>query len=117
MRTWAVLAVLGLAILLMIEFSKPDLRGWPQNEPPNPSTVIQPTRPEGASFFIGDCLKRTIRWDPPTPEEYSGTATLAVLTCRSRSKFTYDLLAYIALAITSFVLVVALSRRGHASRS
>jgi hypothetical protein len=114
-HVWAVLAVLGFAILMIVEFNKPDLRGWPQNEPPDPSILIQPTRSGGAAFFIGDCLDGTIRWDPPASDEYSGTATLAVLTCRSRSKFLSDLFAYAAVAIASLVIVVALRRHRRAS--
>jgi hypothetical protein len=117
MYSWGAIAVLGLAILMLVEFNKPDLRGWPQNEPPEPSTVIQATRKEGAAFSVGDCLKGTIRWDPPTLGEYSGTATLAVLTCRSRSRFMSDLLAYLAAATASLVLVAALRRHKRATKN
>ena len=109
---WAVLVVLGLAILIVVEFNRPDLRGWPQQEPPDPSTVIQPTRSGTAAFSLGECLPRTIAWDPPTSEEYSGTATVAVLTCRSRSRFMSDLVAYVAVAMASLVAVIALCRMG-----
>lgn len=80
-----VVVVLGL-VVARVQFLNPDLRGWTPSDPHDPASVVEPTLLGGAAFTVGECLPGSVRpWDTPTAEEYSGTATLTVLTCRSQS--------------------------------
>ena len=113
----SILAAAGLILLLAVQLNTLDLRGWPPEKGPDDlggmagvGAVLQPSRPGGQSFKLDDCLPRTIGTDVPTVEEYSGTATLTVITCRSRASAYTNVGAYV-VATGIVLLVIARFRR------
>jgi hypothetical protein len=112
MKTWGVLAFVGLVVTAAFLFLRPDLRGWTPADPDNPAAMVEPALPGMAAFAIGDCVPGTVSpWDSPTAAEYSGSATVTVLTCRSRSSAITIGLAYLAAAAAALVILVAMRRR------
>jgi hypothetical protein len=112
------LAVVGLgSAVAAFLFLKHDLRGWTPPDPGNPAAVVEPARPGDAAFTIGECLPGSVNpWNAPTAEEYSGSATVTVLTCRSRSSAIAIMLACGGAAIAVLVILLAL-RRFHQARA
>lgn len=115
----SILAAAGLILLLAVQLNTLDLRGWPPENGPDDlermagvGAVLQPSRPGAQSFTLADCLPRTIGTDVPTVEEYSGTATLTVITCRSRAGAMANLAIYVAGAGILLIAIHALRRRG-----
>ncbi len=87
MKVWVILALLALALDAAALFVQHDRGGWTPDNPRDPAAVVQPTPAGGGAFAVRDCLPGSIRpWEPPTTEEYSGSATLTVLACRSRAQ-------------------------------
>jgi hypothetical protein len=112
LKMLGVLALLGLVPLGVRLYLHHDLRGWPPADRGNPTAVVQPTRPEAGTFTIGDCVPGTVYpWDTPRPDEYSGTATVTVLSCRSRSSAIKAALAYAAVAVFVLGLVHRIGTR------
>ena len=119
MKLISILAAAGLILLLAVQLNTPDLRGWPPEKGPDDlagmaaeGAVLQPSRPGGQCFKLADCVPRTISTDVPTVEEYSGTATLAVVTCRSRAGAMANLAIYVAGASILLIAIHAVRRRG-----
>lgn len=119
MKLGSVLAAIGLFVVGLMQLNTADMRGWPPEKGPDDlagmaaeGAVLQPSRPGGQSFKLADCVPRTISTDVPTVEEYSGTATLAVVTCRSRAGAMANLAIYVAGAGVLLLAIRALSRRG-----
>ncbi|MBN8944865.1 MAG: hypothetical protein J0H01_35510 [Rhizobiales bacterium] len=111
MKFWAILALLALALDAAALFVQYDLRGWTPDNPRDPAAIVQPTPAGGSAFAVRDCLPGSVRpWEPPTAEEYSGSATLTVLACRSRASAMPVALAYLGVVATGLVLLLA--RRG-----
>jgi hypothetical protein len=107
----AIVALLLLDILWLVNGGK-DLRGWTPENRSDPATIVQPSRPGGVAFTLGECLPGSIRpWEPPTQEEYSGTATLTVLACRSRASAMPFIAAYGAVVAVALVVLIAARRR------
>ncbi len=85
MRIWAACAVAGFVALAGGLPLYPDLRGhtpaaW------SDTTRIEPLHPQDAPFAVGDCLPGSINaYDVPSSKDNTGTATMTVFTCRSRS--------------------------------
>jgi hypothetical protein len=102
MKKCIVLAVVGLGFAVAgLLFLKPDLRGWTPSDPGNPASLVQPTRSGDIAFTISECLPGSISpWNAPTSEEYSGNATLTVLTCRSQS-------SAIVIALTVGIVIIS----------
>lgn len=123
MKLWSLLAIVGLILVGLIQLSTTDLRGWPPERGPDDlarmaatGAVLQPSRPGGQSFKLADCVPRSIGYDAPTAEEYSGTATMAVVTCRSRASAIANTGAYLAVA-GGLLVVIAVFRRRLGPRS
>ncbi len=123
MKLWILLAIVGVVLLGLVQLNTTDLRGWPPDKGPDDlagmaaaGAVLQPSRPGGQSFTLADCVPRTIGYDPPTAEEYSGTATMAVVTCRSRASAIANTGAYLAVA-GGLLVVIAVFRRRRGPRS
>lgn len=112
MKTWGVLAFIGLVLAAAVLFLRHDLRGWTPADPDNPAAMVEPALPGAAAFAIRDCVPGTVSpWGTPTAAEYSGSATVTVLTCRSRSSAIAIGLAYLAVAAAALVILVAARRR------
>lgn len=100
------LAALSLPVVAMLIFFQHDLRGWTPADYRNLSSVVEPTRPGARSFTVGECLPGTITpWGSPRPDEYSGNATVTILSCRSQTRAVTLLLSYLAAA-AALVLAV-----------
>jgi hypothetical protein len=111
LKVLSVLALLSLVPLGARLYWHHDLRGWPPADRGNPTTVVQATRPGGGTFTVSDCVPGTVHpWDSPLPDEYSGTATVTVLTCRSRSSAIRAMLIYGAVAIFALALAHRIDR-------
>jgi hypothetical protein len=106
-------AVAGLVLVAAILFFRSDLRGWTPADPGDPAALVQPVDAAGAAFTIGDCVPGTVDpWGTPTSAEYSGSATVTVLTCRSRSSALVIGLASIAAAFIALIILHRRSERG-----
>lgn len=120
MKLWSILAVIGFLAVATAQLNTADLRGWPPEKGPddlaNPETLLAPTRPGRSTFTLGECIRRTIAYDVPTAEEYSGPATLAVITCRSRSGAIFNLATY-TLAAAGLLFLLRLGRRRRGART
>ena len=112
MRTWAAIALCGLLLVAGFLWARPDLRGW---TPPNwtdPTTRVVPTRAGGASFFISDCLPGTMdAHGLATRQDGAGTASMTVLTCRSRSSAIRIMWIYLAAMLALLALRVVMGAR------
>jgi hypothetical protein len=108
-------AVAGLVLVAAILFFRSDLRGWTPADPGDPAALVQPVDAAGAAFTIGDCVPGTVDpWGTPTSAEYSGSATVTVLTCRSHSSaLTIELTA---IAVAAVALVILRRRKGRDRR-
>ena len=118
MKLAILLAVVGFLFVGLVQLSIADLRGWPPEKGPDDlagmatvGAVLEPARPGGRGFKLGDCLPRTIHYDVPTVEDYSGTATLAVISCRSRSSVIATIAAYLVVAGALRAGIAAFRRR------
>ncbi|MFA5120739.1 hypothetical protein [Zavarzinia sp.] len=109
-RYWLGLALPGLLLLVAILFARPDLRGWTPADYGAPSARVEPMRPGDAAFAVRDCLPGSIEPYVPAGPEEAGSASLTVLTCRSRTSAAALLAAYLALAAV-YPLVLLLRRR------
>lgn len=113
MKTWISVAAITFALMIAFLLVRHDLRGWTPADYSNPSTQVEATFAGANSFRIADCLPGTV--DPygdPTPEEYSGTATVTVLSCRSKLSAIAVVLGYVAVALAGLALWRAMHRRG-----
>src|SRR5262245_16227154 len=111
-RVALVPAAIGLLLIVGWLCVARDLRGWEGADPSNP-TLIEATLPGKPNFTLEDCVPGTVSpYDEPTPEEYDGTASVTVLTCRSRSSALAIVLGYLAL-----VCVVILFLRSRIKRA
>lgn len=112
MRDWSILAAIAFVLIVAWLFLKHDLRGIALGDEEDPATIVEPLLPGRAAFTIAQCLPGSVEpYGSPTPEEYSGTATVAVLSCRSISSSVAIVLGYVVLAVTSLVALRALARR------
>lgn len=115
MKFFAV-AMTALTLLLLFIFFQHDLRGWTPADYRKPSSIVEPIRPDGRGFVVGDCLPGTIApWTTPRFGEYSGSATVTVLTCRSRSSALKFLLAY--LVVLTLIFAALRWRRARRTRA
>ena len=101
LKVWAGLSVAGLVLVLGILFMHPDLRGWTPPKWTDPAITVEPVRRNDAPFAVGDCLQGTIdAHSPPSTQEYDGTATETVFTCRSQSSAVKITLIYLFLVLS-----------------
>ena len=92
-----------LLIVAALIFLRHDLRGWTPANYREPSSVVESTRPNARRFAVGECLPGTISpWNSPRSGEYSGNSTVTVLSCRSKSRAVWLLLAYLATVALAF---------------
>jgi hypothetical protein len=106
------LAALGLPVVVMLIFFQHDLRGGTPADYRNLSSVVEPTRPNARSFTVGECLPGTITpWGSPRPDEYSGNATVTILSCRSQTRAVTLLLSYLAVAALALTVLYWWKRR------
>lgn len=117
MKFWSILVLLALALALALDaaalFVQHDLRGWTPDNPRDPAAIVAPTPAGGRAFAVRDCLPGSVRpWEPPTAEEYSGSATLTVLACRSRASAMPVAFAYLGLVAAGLLLLLAGRGRG-----
>lgn len=117
MKLATLLAVVGFLFVGLVQLSTADLRGWPPEKGPDDlaglgasGALLKPARPGAQSFALADCLPRTIHYDVPAAGEYSGTATVAVISCRSRASAIANVVAYLALAGGVLLLIRVLGR-------
>ena len=102
------LAAISFIVVAAVIYLKHDLRGWPPTSNRfAPTTVIEATLDGNRSFTFAECLPGSIDpYDFPTTEEYSGDATVTVLSCRSRSSaITIGLVYLLCLALVTFIVV------------
>jgi hypothetical protein len=112
------LVVVSFVAVVAVIYLQHDLRGWSPNDRHDPATIVEPTLPGKPAFAIAECLPGTVwPYEGPSAEEYSGAATVAVLTCRSRSSAIAIGLAYLVLAIASLVLLCVVHRARSNARS
>lgn len=111
MKAWIGLSTVGLVLVVGILFLRTDMRGWPPSNWTDPAAVVEPIDKNDPAFTIGECLPGTI--DPfqtPSGRDYGGTATIHVLTCRSRSSAARIVLVYL-LVILSYPAYRLVARR------
>lgn len=110
-RAPLILAAIGLLLIVAWLFVKRDLRGWDGADPSNPTAIIA-TLPGKPNFTLDDCVPGTVYPHAgPTVEEYSGSATMTVLTCRSRSSALAVILGYLASVGTLILFLRSRSKR------
>jgi hypothetical protein len=101
LRTCAVYATAGFLLLACGLSLYPDRRGhtpsvW------HDASWVKPLHPRDAPFTVGDCLLGSInRYAAPSDEDVVGSATLTVLTCRSRSSVLTATWLYL-LAVSAY---------------
>lgn len=79
----SVCCLVGLAAFLL---SFPDRRGWTPSEFADPAARIAPTDRGGPAFSLDECLPGSVSLhELPDTEDGAGSATMAVITCRSKS--------------------------------
>jgi hypothetical protein len=106
-----ILAFMSFVAVVAVIYLQRDLRGWTPNDWRNPATLVEPTLPGKPAFAVGECLPESVSpYQGPSAEEYSGTATVSVLACRSRSSAQAIALAYIVLVTASLIIVLAIRR-------
>ena len=111
MKVAAGVAVASLVLVLAYLWNVHDLRGWEGAYPEDPAR-IQATLPGKPDFTLADCVPGAIdEYGSPSAEEYSGSATVTVLTCRSRSSALTVLLIYLALAGAAVVALRLMKQR------
>ena len=114
LRALLIVAAIAFALFAADQYFRHDLAGWtPDGDYSSPSTRVEATLPGAQDFSIADCVPGTV--DPygaPTPEEYSGTATVSVLSCRSKSgAITRSLSAMLFLTVAGLLVWLAVRRR------
>ncbi|MES2986827.1 MAG: hypothetical protein V4808_02875 [Pseudomonadota bacterium] len=95
----------GLGVVLSLLLLHHDLRGWMPERFDRATIIVQATRTELPAFEIGQCLPGTVSpWNEANAEEYQGSATVAVLTCRSKASFFTLLFTYLAIGLVILLL-------------
>jgi len=101
LKAWAGLSVAGLMSVLGILFLHPDLRGWTPPKWTDPAITVEPVRPSNSPFTVGDCLPGTIdAHSLPSTQDYGGTATATIFTCRSQSSAVKIIFIYLFLVLS-----------------
>ena len=112
----ALVILAGLAIYALLRHT-PDLRGWPSTDPLDERAVLTATTPQGQDFSRDACLSGSVdEFALPSLEEYSGTATLSVVACRSKSSTALWLGLY-GLVSTVGLVAWGARRRGKPAKS
>jgi len=97
MRVAAGVAFVGLLLVLAYLWNVHDLRGWDGASPEDPARIVA-TMPGKPDFTFANCVPGAVDEHAlPSAEEYSGSATMTVFTCRSRSSALAVVLSYLAL--------------------
>lgn len=114
MKMWVSLSVCSLVLLAAFLFLHPDLRGWTPDLT-DPAASVVPTGRGGPAFSVNECLPGSVSpHELPDTEDRAGTATMTVITCRSKSSaFAFGI---IWLLLSGSYLVVHM-RRAKASKT
>lgn len=117
MNRAAGVAFAGLVLLLAYLWNVHDLRGWePDSYSEDPALIIA-TLPGKPNFRLADCLPGAINeYAEPRFEEYSGSGSLPVFACRSRSSAIGIVLAYVVIAASLLFLLRAAIKRGRGGK-
>ncbi len=92
----------GLALVLAVLLLRHDLRGTAPQEPLSAHTPIASTTAAGIGFSLADCLPGTVSLhDLPLPEEAPGSASMTVISCRSRSSMKEAIMLYLLGVLAS----------------
>lgn len=115
MKIWVSLSVCCLLVLAGLVFLVPDLRGWTPSDLTDPAASVAPTGRGGPAFSVNECLPGSVSpHELPDTEDGAGSATMTVITCRSKSSaFTFGM---IWLLLSGSYLVVQ-TRRVKASKA
>lgn len=115
MKMWVTLSAFCLLVLAAFLFLHPDLRGWTSSDLTDPAASIAPTGRGGPAFSMNECLPGSVSpHELPDTEDRAGTATMTVITCRSKSSaFAFGM---IWLLLSGSYLVVH-TRRVKASKA
>ena len=94
MKMWVSLSVCSLVLLGAFLFMLPDLRGWTPSDFTDPTARIAPTGRGGSAFSVNDCLPGSVSpHELPDTKDGTGSVTMTVLTCRSKSSvFTFGMI-------------------------
>jgi hypothetical protein len=114
LKAWAAFSATGLMLLLGILFLHPDLRGWTPPKWSDPAITVEPVRVSDTPFSVGDCLPGTIdAHSLPSTQDYDGTATETIFTCRSQSSAVKITLIYLFLVLSypGYRLLIGLRRK------
>lgn len=114
LRVWAGLSVVGLMLLIGILFLHSDLRGWTPTKWTDPAITVEPVRVSDTPFTVGDCLPGTIdAHSLPSTQDYDGTATETIFTCRSQTSAVKITLIYLFLVLSypGYRLLIGLRRK------
>lgn len=112
MKIATLLAIIGCFVVSTILYLQHDLRGWTPDDQHNSDTLVKASRQGESDFALSACLPGTIEpWNPPSAEEYSGSATLTVLTCRSRISAAVIMLSYLGGVALVYLILCAIRRR------
>ena len=100
-KVWTLLSLAGLVPLLGILFLSSDLRGWTPSNWTDPASRVEPVHASDAPFTVGDCLPGTIdAYGLPNSQDYDGTATETIFTCRSQSSAVKITLVYLFVVLS-----------------
>lgn len=111
MKMWARLSAFALLALAGFLYLSPDLRGWAPPNLADPAGRVYPTSKGGPVFSLDQCLPGSMKsHELAESGDGAGTATMAVLTCRSRSSAISFGLAWLLLS-ASFPLGAAFRHR------
>ncbi len=106
------ISLCGLLLVAGFLWARPDLRGWTPANWADPATRVMPTSAGGAPFFIRECLPGTMdAHGLATRQDGAGTASMTVLTCRSRSSAIRIMWIYLAAVLTVLALRVVVIPR------
>lgn len=85
MKMRVTLSAFCLLVLAAFLFLHPDLRGWTPDLT-DPAASVAPTGRGGPAFSVNECLPGSVSpHELPDTEDRAGTATMTVITCRSKS--------------------------------
>lgn len=99
MKRWTSLSALALLALAGFLYLSPDLRGWAPSDLDDPAARVFPTSKGGREFSLDQCLPGSMKsHELADSGDGAGTATMVVLTCRSRSSTIPFGLAWLLLS-------------------
>jgi hypothetical protein len=102
----------GFLCLTAFVYFSHDLRGWTPANSGDASAIVLPVNPADKPFALSQCLAGTIApFQNPRAHEYSGDATLTILSCRSKPSAAALWASYFVLMISIAVVYFAKKKR------